>query len=87
MTHHAWAGVAALCFALTACNHTGEPTASTPSADSFRAEAFEFRIGEATEKVNGASVTSASSGRRRSYRWSVDCFSTRNIKAQTRGSL
>ena len=59
MTHHAWAGVAALCFALTACNHSGESTASTPSADSFRAEAFEVRIGEATEKVNGASVTGA----------------------------
>ena len=59
MTHHAWAGVAALCFALTACDHSGESTASTPSADSFRAEAFEVRIGEATEKVNGASVASA----------------------------
>jgi hypothetical protein len=32
---------------------------STPSANSFRAEVFEVRIAKATEKVNGASVTSA----------------------------
>src|SRR5262249_25405408 len=54
-----WAGVAALCLALAACDHSGESAASTPSADSFRAEVFEVRIGETTEKVNGASVTSA----------------------------
>ena len=59
MTYHAWAGVAALCLALAACDHSGESAASTPSADSFRAEVFEVRIGETTEKVNGASVTSA----------------------------
>src|SRR5262249_56034214 len=33
--------------------------AVTRSGDSFRKGAFEVRIGEATEKVNGASVTSA----------------------------
>ena len=59
MTRHAWAGAAALCFALAGCDHPAVSSVSTPSSDSFRAEAFEVRIGEATEKVNGASVTSA----------------------------
>jgi hypothetical protein len=59
MTHRAWAGAAALCFALVACDHPAGSAASTPSADSFRIEAFEVRIGEARENVNGASVTSA----------------------------
>jgi hypothetical protein len=59
MTRHAWAGAAALCIALAGCDHTAESPSSTPSADTFRAEVFEVRIGEATEKVNGASVTSA----------------------------
>ena len=59
LTRPAWAGAAALCFALTGCDRPTESAASTPSADSFRAEVFEVRIEEATEKVNGASVTSA----------------------------
>src|SRR5215475_13357918 len=59
MRHHAWAGAAVLCFALASCDHAPESGALAPSADSFRAEVFEVRIGEATEKVNGASVTSA----------------------------
>jgi hypothetical protein len=59
MTRHSCAGAVALCFALAGCYHPAEPAASTPSADTFRAEVFEIRIGEATEKVNGASVTSA----------------------------
>ena len=45
MTRHAWAGAAALCFALAGCDHPAESAASTPSADSFRAEVFEVRIG------------------------------------------
>ena len=59
MTRHAWAGAAALCFALAGCGHPSESAVSTPSADSFRAEVFEVRIGEATEKLKGASVTSS----------------------------
>ena len=55
----AWAAAAALCFALAGCYHPAESAIPNPSADSFRAEVFEVRIGEATEKVNGASVTSA----------------------------
>jgi hypothetical protein len=59
MAHQAWAAAAALCFALAGCDYPTESAASVPSADSFHAEVFEVRIGEATEKVNGASVTSA----------------------------
>ena len=60
MTRHGWIGVAAaLCLALPACNGPGEPAASTPSANSFRAESFDVRIGEATVRVSGASVTKA----------------------------
>jgi hypothetical protein len=59
LTRLAWAGAAALCFLLAGCDHPAESAASTPSADSFRAEVFEGRIGETIEKVNGASVTSA----------------------------
>src|SRR5215469_12906113 len=59
MTRHAWLAVAAVCFALAGCDHPVESAASTPSVDSFRAEVFEVRIGEATEKVNGSLVTSA----------------------------
>jgi hypothetical protein len=59
MTRHAWIGAAALCLTLAACNGPAEPASSTPSADSFRAEPFEVRIGEGMEKVNGASVTKA----------------------------
>ena len=40
-------------------DHPAGSAASTPSTDSFRGEVFQVRIGEATEKVNGASVTSA----------------------------
>jgi len=58
MTRHAWAGAAALCFGLSGCGHPATAT-STPSADSFRAEVFEVRIGETAEKVKGAWVTSA----------------------------
>jgi hypothetical protein len=59
MTRHGWAGAAALCFALTGCDHPAGSAASTPSADSFHTEVFEVRIGEAIEKLNGASVTIA----------------------------
>jgi putative ABC transport system permease protein len=59
MTRHAWIGAAALCLILAACNGPAQPAASTPSADSFRAEPFEVRVGEAIEKVNGATVTNA----------------------------
>jgi hypothetical protein len=59
MTCYACVAAAALCFALAGCDHPAESTASTPPADSFRAEVFEIRIGEAREKVNGALVTSA----------------------------
>jgi hypothetical protein len=59
MTHHAWIGAAVLCLIPAACNGPAEPVASTPSADSFRAEPFEVRVGEAIDKVNGASVTNA----------------------------
>jgi hypothetical protein len=57
MTRHPWMGAGALCLTLAACNGPAEPTAATPTADSFRAERFEVRVGEAVEKVNGASVT------------------------------
>jgi hypothetical protein len=59
MTCPAWVAAVALCCALAGCDHSAKSAASTPSADSSRAEVFEVRIGEATEKVNGASVTSA----------------------------
>jgi len=59
MIRRAWAAAPALCFALAGCDHPAESVASTPSADGFRAEVFDVRIREATEKVNGASVTSA----------------------------
>ena len=59
MTRHAWAGAAALCLALAGCQRPAESAGSTPSADSFRAEVFEVRVGETVEKVNGASVTNA----------------------------
>jgi hypothetical protein len=59
MTRHLSIGAAALCLTLAACNGPAEPAASTPSADSFRAEHFEVRVGETIEKVNGASVTKA----------------------------
>jgi len=59
MTRHPWMGAAALCLTLAACNGPAERPAASPSADSFRAERFEVRIGEALEKVNGASVTNA----------------------------
>ena len=59
MTRHSWIGAAALCLTLAACNGPAEPAASTPSADSFRAEPFEVPVGETIEKVNGASVTNA----------------------------
>ena len=59
MTRHAWAGAAVSCFALAGCDHPAGSAAFTPSADSFRAEVFEVRTGEATEKGNRASVTSA----------------------------
>ena len=59
VTRHAWTGAAALCLTLAACHGPTEPAASTPSADSFRAEPFDVRVGEAIEKVNGASVTNA----------------------------
>src|SRR5262249_40803818 len=59
MTLRAYAG-AALCFSLVGCDHLTESAAPTPSAESFRAEVFEIRIGEAPEKVNSALVTSAS---------------------------
>jgi len=59
MTRYAWIGAAALCLTLPACNGPAEPTASTPSADSFRTESFDVRIGEATVRVNGASVANA----------------------------
>lgn len=58
-TRHAWIGAAALCFTLAACRGPGEPATATPSADSFRAEQFEVRVGEGVERVNGASVTNA----------------------------
>ena len=59
MTGHAcWIETAALCLTLAACNRPTESAVSPPSADSFRAESFEVRVGEAVEKVNGASVTS-----------------------------
>ena len=58
MTRYAWAAAGALCLALAGCDHPAESAASTPSANSFRAEVFEVRIGEVTEKVGGASVTS-----------------------------
>ena len=47
-----------MCLALAGCRHSGE-SASTSSVESFRAEVFEVRIGDAREKVNGASVPSA----------------------------
>src|SRR5215467_1774824 len=59
MIRRAWAAAPALCFALAGCDHPAESVASTPSADSFRAEVFDVRIGEATEKLKGASVTSS----------------------------
>src|SRR5215472_10145444 len=59
MTLRAYTGAAALCVALAGCSHSAESAAPTPSAESFRAEVFAIRIGEATEKVNGALVTSA----------------------------
>lgn len=59
MTRYVWIGAAALCLALPACNGPGESAASTPPADSFRAESFDVRVGEATVRVNGASVTNA----------------------------
>jgi hypothetical protein len=59
MTRRACAGTAALCIALTGCYHPAESAGSTPSRESFRAEVFELRIGDAIEKVNGASVTTA----------------------------
>jgi hypothetical protein len=59
MTHNGWAGAAALCFALAGCNHPAGSATSTPSADSFRVEVFEVRIGATTENLNGARVTSA----------------------------
>jgi len=59
MIHHAWAAAAALCLVAAGCDRPAESAASTPSADSFRAEVFEVRIGDATEKVNGASVASS----------------------------
>jgi hypothetical protein len=49
-----------LCFALAGLQpprRIGCPYSSRPG--SFRAEVFEVRIGAATEKLNGASVTSA----------------------------
>jgi hypothetical protein len=55
----ALAATAASCLILTACGHLGESPAANPPADSFRTETFELRIGDATEKVNGASVTGA----------------------------
>ena len=59
MTGHAcWIETAALCLTLAACNRPTESAVPPPSADSFRAESFEVRIGAAEEKVNGASVTS-----------------------------
>jgi hypothetical protein len=53
-------GAIVLCLALTGCHSPAESaaSASSPSAESFRAEVFEIRIGETAEKVNGASVTS-----------------------------
>lgn len=59
MTRNAWAGAAALCFALTGCGRPAKSAASNPSAESFRAEVFEIRAGETAEHVKGASVTSA----------------------------
>ena len=59
MTRHASVGATALCLALAACNGPAESAATTPSPDSFRAEAFEVRVGDAIEKVSGASVTNA----------------------------
>jgi putative ABC transport system permease protein len=59
MTRHAWIGAAVLCLTLAACNGPAKPAASIPSADSFRAEPFEVRVGEAIERVNGALVTNA----------------------------
>ena len=58
MTRHAWTGAAALFLTLAACNGPAQP-AATPSAESFRTESFEVRVGEAIEKVNGATVTNA----------------------------
>jgi len=59
MASYAWAATAALCLTLTGCGHLGESPAPSPPADSFRVETFEIRIGDATEKVNGAAVTGA----------------------------
>jgi hypothetical protein len=59
MTHPAWPAAAALCFALASCGHPAESAAYAPSADSFRAAVFKVTVGEATERVNGASVTGA----------------------------
>jgi hypothetical protein len=59
MTRHAWIAAAALCLTLAACNGPAQRAASTPSADSFRVETFEVRVGEGGEKVNGATVTNA----------------------------
>jgi hypothetical protein len=57
-TRHICALAVAMCLALVSCRHSGESAAST-SSGSFRVEIFEVRIGETTEKVNGASVPSA----------------------------
>lgn len=51
MTRHGWAEGAAVCFALTGCDHPAGSAASTPSADSYRTEVFEVRIGEAIGKI------------------------------------
>ena len=52
ITRHAWAGVAASCVTIAACNYS-------PSAQSFRTENFAVRVGETAEKTNGALVTRA----------------------------
>ena len=57
MTRYALAG-AVLWLTLGGCGHPAGSAASAPSADSFRAEVFEVHIGEAAERVKGASVTS-----------------------------
>ena len=59
MTRHASVGATALCLALAACNGPAESAATTSSPDSFQAEVFEVRVGDAKEKESGAAVTNA----------------------------
>jgi hypothetical protein len=59
MIHYPWIRQAAFCLALAGCHGPAETAASTPSADTFRAERFELRIGDTTEEVIGASVKKA----------------------------